>query len=77
VRLALNHVTSTVAEVARFVYASGGTSALRDGLIQRLFRDVHAGTAHITSGPQSLRECGRELAGLAPGQSWAFFALEA
>ncbi|MBF8190200.1 acyl-CoA dehydrogenase family protein [Nonomuraea sp. K274] len=76
VRLALNHVTSTVAEVARFVYASGGTSALRDGLIQRLFRDVHAGTAHITSGPQVLHECGRELAGLAPDQSWVLFALE-
>ncbi|MEV0347062.1 acyl-CoA dehydrogenase family protein [Nonomuraea sp. NPDC050680] len=76
VRLALNHITSTIAEVARFVYASGGTSALRDGLIQRLFRDVHAGTQHITSGPQVLQECGRELAGLAPGQSWMLFALE-
>ncbi|GAA3549470.1 acyl-CoA dehydrogenase family protein [Nonomuraea rosea] len=76
VRLVLNHVTSTIAEVARFVYASGGTSAVRDGLIQRLFRDVHAGTAHITSGPQVLQECGRELAGLAPGASWVVFALE-
>ncbi|SEF91989.1 Acyl-CoA dehydrogenase [Nonomuraea solani] len=76
VRLALNHITSTIAEVARFVYASGGTSALRDGLIQRLFRDAQAGTAHITSGPQLLRECGRELAGLAPDQSWAVFTLE-
>ncbi|MEV1176330.1 acyl-CoA dehydrogenase family protein [Nonomuraea sp. NPDC049784] len=76
VRLALNHITSTVAEVARFVYASGGTTAVRDGLIQRLFRDVHTGTAHITSGPQVLQECGRELAGLAPDQSWVLFALE-
>ncbi|MEV0381439.1 acyl-CoA dehydrogenase family protein [Nonomuraea sp. NPDC050643] len=76
VRLALNHVTSTIAEVARFVYASGGTSALRDGLIQRLFRDVFAGSAHITSGPQMLRECGRELAGLARGQAWVVFSLE-
>ncbi|SDH12979.1 acyl-CoA dehydrogenase family protein [Nonomuraea jiangxiensis] len=76
VRLALNHITWTAAEVARFVYASGGTSALRDGLIQRLFRDVHAGTAHISSGPRLLKECGRELAGLAQGQSWALFALE-
>lgn len=77
VRLALNHLTWTLAEVADFVYASGGTSALRDGLIQRLFRDVHAGTQHITSGPQALRECGRELAGLAPGETWHLFALEA
>ncbi|MFI7642825.1 acyl-CoA dehydrogenase family protein [Nonomuraea sp. NPDC049400] len=76
VRLALNHITWTVAEVARFVYASGGTTAVRDGLIQRLFRDVNTGTAHITSSPQALQECGRELAGLAAGQSWALMALE-
>ncbi|MEO3868768.1 acyl-CoA dehydrogenase family protein [Nonomuraea sp. B12E4] len=76
VRLALNHITWTVAEVAQFVYASGGTSALRDGLFQRLFRDVQAGTAHITSGPLLLKECGRELAGLAQGQSWVVLTLE-
>ncbi|MCF6467267.1 acyl-CoA dehydrogenase [Nonomuraea sp. MG754425] len=76
VRLALNHITWTTADVAGFAYASGGTSALRDGLTQRLFRDVQAGTAHITSGPGALAECGRELAGLAPGQSWRIFALE-
>ncbi|WP_043615176.1 acyl-CoA dehydrogenase family protein [Nonomuraea candida] len=76
VRLALNHVTSTLTELAGFVYASGGTSALRDGLVQRLFRDVHAGAAHITSGPHVLKECGRELAGLAPNQTWFVFDLE-
>ncbi|MFC5825290.1 acyl-CoA dehydrogenase family protein [Nonomuraea insulae] len=77
VRLALNHITSTVAEVSRFVYTSGGTTALRSGLIQRLFRDVHAGMAHITSGPAVLAACGRELAGLAPGESWVVLGLEA
>ncbi|GAA4913388.1 alkylation response protein AidB-like acyl-CoA dehydrogenase [Nonomuraea thailandensis] len=76
VRLALNHITSTIAEVAGFVYASGGTTSLRDGLVQRLFRDAQAGTAHILSGPQALQECGRELAGLAEGQSWVVLALE-
>ncbi|GAA2216315.1 acyl-CoA dehydrogenase family protein [Nonomuraea monospora] len=76
VRLALNHITATIGEVAGFVYRSGGTTALRDGLIQRLFRDAQAGTAHILSGPQALRECGRELAGLAEGQSWAVLSLE-
>ncbi|KAB8195443.1 acyl-CoA dehydrogenase [Nonomuraea phyllanthi] len=75
VRLALNHATSTVADVAGFVHASGGTAAVRDGLIQRLVRDVHTGAAHITSGPQALQECGRELAGLAPGERWELFAL--
>ncbi|MEU1724906.1 acyl-CoA dehydrogenase family protein [Actinomadura sp. ATCC 39365] len=76
VRLALNHATSTLTEVAGFAYASGGTTALRDGLLQRLFRDAHAGAQHITSGPQALRECGRELAGLARGEEWTLFSLE-
>ncbi|MGW2156264.1 acyl-CoA dehydrogenase family protein [Nonomuraea sp. NPDC001699] len=76
VRLALNHATSTLTDVAGFAYTSGGTTALRDGLLQRLFRDAHAGAQHITSGPQALRECGRELAGLAPGEEWAVFSLE-
>ncbi|MCK2215738.1 acyl-CoA dehydrogenase family protein [Actinomadura sp. ATCC 31491] len=75
-RLALNHITSTLTDTARFCYAAGGTSALRDGLTQRLFRDAHAGAAHITSGPQVLAACGRELAGLAPGESWVVFGLE-
>ncbi|GAA5083743.1 alkylation response protein AidB-like acyl-CoA dehydrogenase [Thermocatellispora tengchongensis] len=70
IRLALNHITWTLAGVADFVYASCGTSALRDGPVQRLFRDVHTGTQHITSGPRVLAECGRELAGLAPGHVW-------
>ncbi|MER6583780.1 acyl-CoA dehydrogenase family protein [Nonomuraea sp. NPDC001023] len=76
VRLALNHATSTLTEIAGFAYASGGTTALRDGLLQRLFRDAHAGAQHITSGPQALRECGRELAGLAQGEEWTLFTLE-
>jgi hypothetical protein len=32
---------------------------------------MHAGTQHITSSQPILRECGRELAGLAEGQVWA------
>lgn len=75
-RLALNHATSTLTEAAGFAYSSGGTTALRDGLLQRLFRDAHAGAQHITSGPQALRECGRELAGLAQGEEWTLFTLE-
>ncbi|MEU8318930.1 acyl-CoA dehydrogenase family protein [Nonomuraea sp. NPDC048881] len=76
VRLALNHATSTLTGAAGFAYASGGTTALRDGLLQRLFRDAHAGAQHITSGPQALRECGRELAGLAQGEEWTLFTLQ-
>jgi alkylation response protein AidB-like acyl-CoA dehydrogenase len=75
IRLALTNVTWSLHDVAMFVYAAGGTTALRDGTIQRLVRDVHAGTQHVTSAPPVIRECGRELAGLAEGSTWRFLEL--
>jgi alkylation response protein AidB-like acyl-CoA dehydrogenase len=71
-RLALEHVTWTMAEVAQFVYKNGGTSALRDGTVQRFFRDANAGTQHITSAPGVVKAAGKELAGLAPDHQWVF-----
>jgi len=75
VRLALAHITGSCQEIAEFVYTSAGTIALRDGTIQRLFRDMHAGTQHITSAPPVIRNAGRELAGLADGKKWVFLDL--
>jgi alkylation response protein AidB-like acyl-CoA dehydrogenase len=75
IRLALAHATWTCHDVAQFVYTSAGTVALRAGTLQRLFRDMHAGTQHITSAPPVIRNTGRELAGLAPGKSWIFLDL--
>jgi alkylation response protein AidB-like acyl-CoA dehydrogenase len=75
VRLALAHITWTCHEVSEFVYNSAGTIALRTGVIQRLFRDMHAGTQHITSAPPVIRNAGRELAGLAEGKKWVFLDL--
>jgi alkylation response protein AidB-like acyl-CoA dehydrogenase len=74
-RLALQHATWTVAEVCMFVYTAAGTTALRSGVIQRFFRDMHAGTQHMTSSPPVRQACGRMLAGLAPGKRWQFVSL--
>ena len=74
-RLAMAHATWSCHDVADFVYKSAGTVALRSGTIQRLFRDMHAGTQHITSAPPVIRNAGRELAGLAPGTTWVFLDL--
>jgi alkylation response protein AidB-like acyl-CoA dehydrogenase len=74
-RLAMAHITWTGKTVADFVYKSAGTVALRSGVIQRLFRDMHAGTQHITSAPPTFRNAGRELAGLAPQKKWVFLDL--
>jgi indole-3-acetate monooxygenase len=74
-RLAMAHITWSCHDVADFVYKSAGTVALRAGTIQRLFRDMHAGTQHITSAPPVFRHAGRELAGLADRKKWLFLEL--
>ncbi|MGP4016270.1 acyl-CoA dehydrogenase [Saccharopolyspora sp. 5N708] len=74
-RLALNNATWSMQEVAEFVYRSAGSVALRSGVIQRLFRDVHAGTQHISSSATIRQSCGRELAGLADQERWVHFRL--
>lgn len=74
-RNALAHITWTCHEVAQFVYTAAGTLSLRAGTIQRLFRDMHAGTQHITSAPPIIRNTGRELGGLAEGKKWVFLEL--
>jgi indole-3-acetate monooxygenase len=75
IRLAMAHATWSSQEVAAFVYKTAGTVALRAGTLQRLFRDMHAGTQHITSAPGVIRATGRELAGLASGRRWLFLDL--
>ncbi|MGZ7011315.1 MAG: acyl-CoA dehydrogenase family protein [Ilumatobacteraceae bacterium] len=74
-RLALANITRELHEVASFVYLAAGTTALRRGTLQRLFRDVHAGTQHVTSGPAVWQTCGRELVGIAEGKHWQFLDL--
>jgi alkylation response protein AidB-like acyl-CoA dehydrogenase len=75
IRLAMAHITWTCKDVVDFVYKSAGTVALRSGTIQRLYRDMNAGTQHITSSPPVFRAAGRELAGLADGKRWVFLDL--
>ncbi|HEX2782569.1 MAG TPA: hypothetical protein VHN36_03215, partial [Ilumatobacteraceae bacterium] len=75
IRLALTNITKVLHEVATFVYLAGGTTALRRGTLQRLFRDVHAGTQHVTSSPMVWQTCARELLGVAEGKHWQFLDL--
>src|SRR5690606_25783440 len=74
-RLALAHATWSAHHAATLAYKAAGTLALRAGTLQRLFRDMHAGTQHITSAPPVYANIGRELAGLAAGKRWQFLNL--
>ena len=74
-RLALANITWSCHEVSEFAYTAAGTVALRSGTMQRLFRDMHAGTQHVTSAPPVIRNTGRELSGVAAGKKWLFLDL--
>ncbi len=75
VRIALGNITAALADVANFVYLSGGTTALRKSSpIERIVRDVHAGTQHVTSGPGMWRNAGEELLGV-EGKHWVLLDL--
>ena len=75
IRSATIHVTASAHEVSKFVYQAAGTLGLRSGTIQRLFRDMHAGTQHLIASPPVYQAVGRELAGLAEGHQWQFLNL--
>lgn len=75
-RLTLNNTTWSAHDVVMTVYKWAATAALRSGDLQRFFRDMHAGTQHVTSGPVVLQNCGRHLAGLAPNAQWVFLELK-
>ncbi|MCP2251354.1 Acyl-CoA dehydrogenase [Prauserella aidingensis] len=75
-RLMLNNTTWSVHAVGQTVYKWAATAALRRGVLQRFFRDLHAGTQHVTSGPVVLQNCGKLLSGLAPNAQWVFLELQ-
>jgi len=75
IRLGMTHVTWAAHQVAKFAYEAAGTTALRAGTLQRLFRDMHAGTQHMIVSPPVFRAIGRELSGLAPDKNWRFVEL--
>jgi alkylation response protein AidB-like acyl-CoA dehydrogenase len=52
-REACRHVNQGGADIARQAYLLAGTRALRDGPIQRCFRDLHAGSQHFFAGPSA------------------------
>jgi indole-3-acetate monooxygenase len=74
-RLALYNATWTAEAISVEVYKAAGTSALRTGAMQQYFRDMHAGTQHVTSAPHVLEGCGKFLAGLAPDHTWLYMNL--
>jgi len=75
IRMASIEVHDTAAEAAQFAYRACGGAALRDGTIQRLFREVYVAVQHLTVSPAMVRTCGRELMDAAPDKVWRMYDL--
>jgi alkylation response protein AidB-like acyl-CoA dehydrogenase len=65
-RQATTYATRVAADAARFAYLWAGTNGLRNGsVLQRAFRDLHAGTQHIYVDNNTLTAYTQALAGQA------------
>lgn len=60
-RQACVHINRGGADIAREAYLLAGTRALRDGPLQRAFRDLHAGSQHFFASPASTIDLARSL----------------
>ena len=75
VRIATNNLTFAAYDVMNFVIKSAATQVIRPGVLNHFVRDMIVGSTHVTSSQPVLRDAGRELAGLAPGEHWVFLGL--
>ncbi|MEU9094985.1 acyl-CoA dehydrogenase family protein [Streptomyces sp. NPDC087901] len=75
-RLACSLAGRTALEISQLVHRFAGAQVMRDGVLQRFFRDSHAGSQHRGSSHIVTQKCGRMLSGTLPaGSHWGFFDL--
>lgn len=76
IRLAASLSTRTVLEISHLAHRFAGGSVMRNGVLQRFFRDGHAGTQHRGTAHFVTQQCGEVLSGTLPeGTNWGFFEL--
>jgi alkylation response protein AidB-like acyl-CoA dehydrogenase len=63
-RQSTTYATRVATDAVRFAYTAAGTDALRPGVLQRCFRDLHAATQHLVVDNNTLTETTRILLGL-------------
>lgn len=68
--------TRTVLEISHLAHRFAGGNVMRDGVLQRFFRDGHAGTQHRGTAHLVTQQCGELLSGTLPeGTHWGFYDL--
>jgi hypothetical protein len=61
VHLAMHQMAWASTQAAEYAYKAGGGVSLREGPLQRAFRDVLAGRQHVRVSAAVLRSCARDL----------------
>ncbi|MDO5696623.1 MAG: acyl-CoA dehydrogenase family protein [Dermatophilus congolensis] len=75
-RLSSALATRTALEISQLVHRFAGAHVLRNGTLQRFFRDSHAGTQNRGTAHIVTQQCGKMLSGTLPeGSHWGFFDL--
>lgn len=69
--LAVIHANQVALEIARFGYYYQGGTALRQGTMQRLMRDITASNTHFLVSRALQREAAKEVMGLYEGKTWS------
>jgi indole-3-acetate monooxygenase len=74
-RTAMLHIQSVNAANAQFAFREAGGSGLRDGPLQRLYRNIMTAGQHMVMSRKIWSECGKDLIGNAEGMMWGPYAL--
>jgi indole-3-acetate monooxygenase len=74
-RAAMMHLQGVNVANAQFAFTEAGGASLRDGPLQRLYRNVQAAGQHIIMSRKIWSECGKAMIGNAEGMIWGPYAL--
>jgi len=65
IRLAMRHLHDTISANATFAHRATRGASLRTSVLQRCYRDTHAGTQHILLADEIAQDCAKVLLGMA------------
>ncbi|MBM7044698.1 acyl-CoA dehydrogenase family protein [Rhizobium lusitanum] len=76
IKLALRHVHDVISDVGTFAHRAARGASLHNGVMQRVYRDIHSGTQHILMADEIVQECGRVYLGaVGPNAKWDVFGV--
>jgi alkylation response protein AidB-like acyl-CoA dehydrogenase len=77
IKLAMRHLHDVLSEISTFAHIASRGVSLRPSVLQRCYRDVHAGTQHILMADEIVQECGRVLMGAVGKEAqWTLFGVK-